>query len=130
MADTDALSELQVFAATLDGEAGNQGYEGQQAVANVIMQRVKMQWQRETTVRGVCLHPYQFSCWLPGPDRDRIMASTNPQCLEIAQLAIDGNLLNIVDEADSYCVTGTNPYWAAKLVPVAVIGAHSFYITK
>jgi len=130
MADTDVLSDLQVFAKTLDGEAGNQGYEGQQAVANVIMQRVKMQWQHEATVRGVCLHPSQFSCWLPGPDRDRIMASTDPQCLEIAQLAMDGNLPNIVEEADSYCVTGTICEWNEKLIPVVVIGKHSFYITK
>lgn len=130
MNDTDQFSDLEIFAKTLDGEAGNQGYEGQQAVANVIMKRVALKWQHETTPRGVCLHHYQFSCWLPGSDRDRIMKSTNPQCLAIAKLALDGALSDITNEADSYEVHGTQAYWSNRLTPVATIGDQDFYVTK
>ena len=127
--DTDQFTDLEIFAKTLDGEAGDQGYLGQQAVANVIMNRVRLQWQRETTVRGVCLHHAQFSCWSPGADRDRIMMALEPQCLEIAQRALDDTLPDITGGADSYEVRGTGAYWAKNLTPAAAIGAHDFYIT-
>lgn len=127
--DTDQFSDLEIFAKTLDGEAGNQEYLGQQAVANVIMNRVALTWQGETGVRGVCLHREQFSCWLPSPDRDRIMVNLEPQCLEIAQLALSGKLADITDGADSYEVRNYGASWAKNLIPVASIGAHDFYRT-
>ena len=130
MADTDAFSDLEIVAKTLDGEAGNQGIQGMTAVANVIRNRAALAWQGETSLRGVCLHPYQFSCWLPGPDRERIMASTNPACIPIAQAALDRTLVDITNGADSYEVHGTQAYWANRLTPVATIGDQDFYITR
>lgn len=129
-ADTDQFSEEEVFAKTIDGEAGNQGQDGQTAVAAVVMNRVNLKWQGETTARGVCLHHKQFSCWLPGADRDRIMTSLNPQCLYIAKVALAGAMNDPTNGADSYIVRGTPCYWAEGLTPVASIGAHDFYITK
>jgi spore germination cell wall hydrolase CwlJ-like protein len=130
MGDLDQFSDLEIVAKTLDGEAGDQGYEGQQAVANVIGLRASLKWQGEDTLRGVCLHPYQFSCWLPGPDRDRIIVSENDSCLKIAELTVNGTLPDITNGADSYEVTGTGAYWSYGLNPVTVIGKHSFYITR
>jgi len=127
---TANLTDVEVIAKTLDGEAGNQGTEGQIAVANVIATRASLAWQGETTLRGVALHPYQFSCWLPGPDRDRILKSTNPLCIPIAQSALDGTLADITNGADSYEVHGTQAYWAARLTPVATIGDQDFYRTR
>lgn len=133
MADTDSLSDLDIIARTLDGEAGNQGYIGLAAVGSVILTRVKLAWQGETTARGVCLHPKQLDCWLPGPDRDRIMA---PDYVvydlenSVAQMVLDGSLPDSVNGADSYIVTGTPCYWAENLTPVAVVGKQSFYITR
>ena len=128
--DTDQFSEEEIFAKTLDGEAANQGRIGQQAVANTIMRRVALQWQGETTVRGVCLRRKQYSCWNPGQDRDRIMKETNPQCLLIAQLAMAGSLSDLTAGADSYIVRDTPCYWAKGLMPVASIGVHDFYVTR
>ena len=128
--DTDKFTDLEIFAKTLDGEAGNQGYLGKQAVANVIMYRTAHRWKHETTVRGTCLHPAQFSCWLPCPDRTRIMtAPFDPECMEIAKLAMAGKLPDISGGADSYVVRGTKAYWTRNLNPVASIGAHDFYRT-
>ncbi len=133
MSDTDALSDQQIVARTLDGEAGDQGYAGQQGVANVIMKRAELGWQGETTLRGVCLHPEQFDCWIPGKDRSRIMAPgyvEPPQCMLIAGMALKGTLRDITGGADSYEVTGTGAYWARGLMPSAVIQDQSFYITR
>lgn len=63
-----ALSELQVVALTLWGEARGEPIEGRFAVANAIRNRVKA--QRASfgfSPRDVCLKAWQFSCWLPGP---------------------------------------------------------------
>lgn len=133
MVDTDVFSDKEILAKTLDGEAGNQGILGQHAVANVIMNRVRLKWQGETTARGVCLHRKQFSCWNNTPDnknRARIMKETSDECLVMAELALEGKLSDLTGGADSYIVRGTPCYWAKNLTPVASIGAHDFYITK
>ena len=133
MNDTDSLSDLDIVARTIDGEAGNQGYEGQQAVACVIMNRVALKWKGDETERAVRLRPAQFSCWLPGPDRDRIMSPSYVApntCVLLAGMALSGTIMDITEGADSYIVTGTPCYWAKGLTPVIVIGKHSFYITR
>lgn len=128
MSDTDAFSDVDIFSKTLDGEAGNQGYDGQCAVADVIMRRVSLKWQGETTARGVCLHPKQFSCWLPGKDRDRIMKSTNNQCLNIAGLAMRGFLSDNTNGATHYVDDSiAAPYWAKGYTPCATMGRLIFY---
>lgn len=128
MVDTSDLSDLEVVAKTLDGEAGNQGEQGQRAVANVVMRRAALGWQGERTPRGVCLHPEQFSCWLGGHDTDRIMASDNPSCVTIAQLALAGSLADITDGATHYYDTSISPpYWAENEIPCAKIGDLVFY---
>lgn len=129
----DKLSDREVIARTLDGEAGNQGLDGLQGVGSVILTRVNLRWQGETTARGVCLHHSQFSCWLPGPDYDRITADdyVAPQaCLNIADQILAGTLPDNTNGADSYEVTGTRAYWAKGLEPSKVIGSQSFYVTR
>lgn len=138
MTDPLLLDEVEIFARTLDGEAENQGYLGQQAVANVIMKRVELQWKGDTNAKDVCLHRLQFSCWNNTPnnhDRTRILALAADdvaleQCRDIAQLALAGNLPDLTNGADSYEVTGSGAYWAVDLDPCATIGKHSFYITR
>lgn len=61
----ELLSESQVIALTLYGEARNQGIEGRVAVANTIRNRIKAQRKiYGFTARTVCLRPWQYSCWL------------------------------------------------------------------
>lgn len=135
MADTDKFSDQDIVARTIFGEARGEGYLGQQAVANVIMNRVKLDGWRGHDPRSVCLKSYQFSCWLKSdPNRSKLMAITKDdatfaQCYGIAGAAMAGDLPDITHGADSYCVTGTDAFWAKGLTPVAVIGHHSFYVT-
>lgn len=133
MVELEALSDREIVARTLDGEAGNQGYSGQQAVGNVIQKRVELKWQGETTARGVCLHRSQFDCWDAGPDRDRITDPdyvTPEQCLLIADMILKQILPDITNGADSYEVTEAQAYWGVNLTPSAVIGDQSFYVTR
>lgn len=127
------LTDQQVIERTLDGEAGDQGFAGQQGVGSVIQNRSLLQWQGETTARGVCLHHAQFDCWLPGKDYDRITAEgyTPPEsCTNIAQRILRGDLPDNTYAADSYEVTGSGAYWASGLKPTKVIADQSFYITR
>lgn len=133
MIDLDTLTDQQIVARTLDGEAGNQGMNGLTGVGCVIQTRTMLNWQNEMTPRGVCLHREQFSCWLPGADLNRITAPNYvepPQCMMLADQILKGILTDITGGADSYEVTGTGAYWAKGLTPTRVIGQQSFYITR
>ena len=56
------LSDLDILALTVYGEARNQPIEGQVAVANVILNRLESrQWGSD--IKSVCLARKQFSCW-------------------------------------------------------------------
>lgn len=135
MSDTDPFSDLEIVAKTLYGEARGEGYEGQQAVCNVIFNRAQKPCWWGVNPRDVCLKPYQFSCWLPSdPNRSVIMEATAEnsiyaQCLAIATNAFNSTLLDITGNADSYIVTGTSVAWVKDLTPTATIGHHSFYKT-
>lgn len=125
---------VDVVARTLDGEAEGCGALGMQAVANVIANRVKHPRWWGNTFLGVCMAPYQFSCWLPGPDRVRIEALTADgnhwfqTAQALAKAAIAGTLPDITSGADSYFAIGSEvPHWAARATPVYSDKWHHFY---
>lgn len=135
MSDTDQFSDLEILARTIYGEARNQPELGKQAVACVVMNRVKIGGWWGDTVRDICLKPFQFSCWNENdPNRAVILAVANSdfvfaECLSIAGTAIAGTLADPTGGADHYLVRGTQAAWAKNLSPIASIGAHDFYQT-
>ena len=135
------FSDQEIVAKTLWGEARDQGSEGMQAIANVIMRRAALGGWWGNNPRAVCLYPSQFSCWNPdtmahpNPNLSKMLAVTasDPQYLEAMQIAgqaIAGQIENIVCDADSYKVHGTYAEWAQGLTPITSVGAHDFYITR
>lgn len=79
-----------VLALTLHGEARGERQQGQEAVAHVILNRraraVAFRDRRgrkhplfgDGSVSGVCLTPWQFSCWNKGdPNRERLVQAWN-----------------------------------------------------
>lgn len=56
----DGLSDHEILFLTIVGEARGEPIEGQIAVGNVIMNRVKA---TRKSVKHICLAPRQFSCW-------------------------------------------------------------------
>jgi len=130
-----SLTDLEVVARTIWGEARDQGEQGMTGVGCVILNRSRMRGWMGNTPREVCLKPYQFSCWNPtDPNRVKMLTLSpeDPQygiALRIANEIIRGTLPDITGGADSYQVHGTGAYWAKTLKPIASIGDQDFYRT-
>ena len=119
------------MARTVYGEARGEGEKGMQAVANVIMNRVKKGGWYGASIKDVCLKPYQFSCWNEGdPNREKILNATPAQlktARRISEAVINGTLPDITGGATNYHAKSVKPYWAASMTKTATIGSHIFY---
>lgn len=130
--------EIDVLARTLWGEARNQGSAGMQAVACVILNRVRVArhfggywWGND--IRAVCHKPYQFSCWNRNdPNLRKLIAVTESDihfatAKRIARRAVLGFLDDQTYGADHYHARHVAPAWAKGRRPSNVIGQHIFY---
>ncbi|MCC9623924.1 cell wall hydrolase [Thalassospira sp. MA62] len=136
--DACTLPEIEILARTLYGEARGEDLAGIEAVACVILNRVKFAKARGrywwgNDVAGVCLKPGQFSCWNDtDPNRIKLLA-INPRdgayrlCKRIAKRALAGDVMDRTDGATHYHTYAVDPYWARGHVPTAEIGNHLFY---
>ncbi|OWK42211.1 cell wall hydrolase [Fimbriiglobus ruber] len=134
MIDLGTATDWDVLARTICGEARGEGNQGMQAVANVVLNRVAKPGWWGATVKGVCLKPYQFSCWNLGDPNRAVILNLDTDyaiyndALGIASGVIDGSLPDITGGATSYFAKGTpEPKWAAGKNPCAVIGNHIFF---
>lgn len=130
--------EVDVLARTIFGEARNEAAVGMEAVACVVLNRVKVArkmggyWWGASIIQ-VCQKPYQFSCWNKGdPNLKRIQEVTEDDihfktCLRIARRAVIGALRDTTNGATHYHADYVDPYWAKGQKPVTKIGRHIFY---
>ena len=143
MPDLQERSDEDLLTACLWAEARGEPEEGQKAVFNVIVNRVKK--RMADSIRGVILKPKQFS-WTDPNDvnyKKVFTAKTdNPAGWEragkIAKEALAGMLEDLTKNADHYLnveVTrrlrgGTLPKWAEEGIEkgkiTVVIGNHTF----
>lgn len=137
------MNDLDVMARTLYGEARNQGQEGIEAVACVIMNRVRAEkWftgyiviagKKLPSVSETCLKRAQFSCWNHGdPNLDIIKSVTTndkifSNCMVVANKAINGLLEDFTNGATYYHTRNCQPEWAKGHIPCYECGAHLFY---
>lgn len=135
MHDDRALA-IDTLARTIWGEARGQPLEGQEAVANIVMNRVRKRRPRwGLTVEKVCRAPYQFSCWNSNdPNLAKLtkVDATNPTfslCLDIARRALNGGLPDRTSGSTHYHTTGVSPSWSSGHAPVVKIGDHLFFNT-
>lgn len=138
-----SLSDAEVVAVTLWGEARNEGHKGRAAIAHVVENRVK-DGRYGKTARAVCLRPWQFSCWTPKGGQanyERVIDAARaikratplgPQLLDC--LAIVDTLPSIPDMTmgATHYVTQElfetkPPKWAVGLTPCARVGSHVFF---
>lgn len=133
--DEDAID---VLARTLYGEARGEPLRGKEAVAAVVINRVKRARERGgywwgDTVETVCRKPWQFSCWNPDdPNRAKIEAVTPDNrifrsCLRVARRAVEGTLDDPTGGATHYHTKAIRPPWARRRPPRVEIGHHLFY---
>jgi len=136
------LTQREVVAMTILGEARGEGKAGMYAVATVINTRVI---NREITPRQVCLQYKQFSCWNDSDVNKAKLGElylTHPMRHYAIRLAANITELkrSYTKNADHYCNIYENPYWSYRKVklsngkiikviikPVAIIGNHKFY---
>lgn len=136
----ETLSEIDVLARTLYGEARGEELAGIEAVASVILNRVAVAQSQSRgrywwghDIKSVCLKPAQFSCWNEAdPNRKKLLVISPRDrayrlCKRIAKRAVAGDLADQTDGATHYHTHAVDPYWARGHVPVAEIGGHLFY---
>jgi spore germination cell wall hydrolase CwlJ-like protein len=139
MGHPDSLSDIDVVAHTVYGEARNQGQAGQAAVAWVIKNRAARGLSyMGTTEREVCLKPYQFSCWDQEDVNRKILLSLNTNdetyrsIYQIVEKVLSGKRPDNTHGSTHYHAT-TATYsqrsWADGKTPVVRIGDHHFYNT-
>jgi len=143
MEDLHQLSEEELLTACLWAEARGEPEQGQQAVCNVILNRVKKRMAR--SISAVILQPNQFSWTNPGDvNFSKVFTAKTATPKEwqraqhIAQVALAGTLADNTLNADHYLnveVTrkqrgGTLPKWAEEGIrdgKVTVkLGNHTF----
>lgn len=123
---------LQCLATAIEYEAGNESLDGQRAVAQVIMNRLRHPAYPKT-VCGVVFQGStrqtgcQFTFTCDGSLARPPLARTTVIALAIAESALDGTLPPTVGGATHYHANYVSPYWAPSLVKIGEIGAHIFY---
>lgn len=138
------LSDTELMALVIYGEARGESREGKIAVGSVILERVDhRKWDGET-IHDVCLMPYQFSCLLPadpnfqilkliaGDWTTKFMRSTVLQeCYQVAEGLINGDIPRAGKIAEHHCcqykTIDCEASWARKMKKILTVGNHEFY---
>jgi hypothetical protein len=113
-------------------EAGSESREGQQAVAQVVLNRMRHPAYPKT-VCGVVFQGSnrntgcQFTFTCDGSLTHRPTEAGWRRAREIAVAALHGYVSKAVGNATHYHADYVAPYWSTSLVKVATIGAHVFY---
>lgn len=126
------LLALDCLTAAVYYEAASETEAGQQAVAQVVLNRVRHQaWPN--TVCGVVYEGSsrqtgcQFSFTCDGSLRRQPSAAGWRRARSIAESALSGRVYGPVGNATHYHANYVVPYWASSLDKATVIGAHIFY---
>jgi spore germination cell wall hydrolase CwlJ-like protein len=127
-----AKRALECLTAAVYYEARSEPLEGQQAVAQVVLNRVR----NPAYPASVCGTVYegssrstgcQFSFTCDGSTAARREPAAWERARQVAEAALAGFVYAPVGSATYYHTTAVNPWWAAKMTEVAQIGAHIFY---
>lgn len=129
------FKDVEVLARTLWGEARGEPRAGIEAVACVVLNRVRRQSYWGRSIAEVCLKPYQFSCWnQDDPNRRHLLSlsSSDPEyrrALDVAKAAIAGGLIDATQGATHYYSKRLRrpPVWALGHSASADIGLHLFF---
>jgi spore germination cell wall hydrolase CwlJ-like protein len=130
--DSARNQALECLASAVYYEAGSQSDDGERAVAQVVLNRVRhpafpgtvcgVVYQGSTRPTGC---QFTFTCdgsMYRQPDADGWKRAWN-----VAQAALSGSVYAPVGYATHYHANYVVPYWASTLAKNAVVGAHIFY---
>ena len=130
--------EVDVLAKTIWGEARGQSIAVKDAIANVVLNRVKIAEQHGrywwgNSIIAVCQKAYQFHCWTRTSPIYKEIVFSQPNnkeymtCVDIAVDAIDREILDNTHGATHYHRVSEDPYWAKGEKPTAIIDGFKFY---
>lgn len=133
------MNDLDVLAKTCWAEARNQGLDGQIAVAWTIRNRVNdgksKSWWGEG-YKGVCLAPFQFSCWNDGDPNYPYLMGKKPIKLSELQVAMQAATLVMASKVPDPTGGATHyyaasmkkpPSWSSHGTKTVQIGGHIFF---
>lgn len=136
---TNSEKDRDILARTLWGEARGEGLDGQVAVAWTIRNRVfdgnDKSWWGEGYA-GVCLKPWQFSCWNQNDPNHAYLCGAKPipaaqfaQAQRAADQVMSGSVPDPTGGATHYYATTMPkaPAWAAKAKQTLRLGHHVFF---
>ena len=130
--DADRARALECLTAAVYYEAAIEPLEGQRAVAQVVLNRVR----HPAYPRSVCGVVYQgserrtgcqFTFTCDGSLRRTPSASGWARARQVAQEALAGKVFAPVGWATHYHTNWVVPYWSSSLVKAANVGTHIFY---
>jgi len=125
--------QIDTLARTLWGEARGEGIRGMEAVAAVILNRMRDPRRWPNDAAGVSRQPWQFSAWNANdPNLPRMLAVTDAdpqfrQALTIATAALRGELLDMTNGANHFHTHAVSPSWSRGVTPTVIIGNHRFF---
>jgi Cell Wall Hydrolase len=130
--DQNRSRALTCLAQAISYEAGNESVVGQEAVAQVILNRLR----HPAYPKSICGVVYQgserktgcqFTFTCDGSLKRPRSAQSMAYATAIAERVLSGGTSAIVGGATHYHANYVSPYWAPSLVKIATIGAHIFY---
>lgn len=124
-----ALTDKELLALLLHGEARGETPVGQLACAWVVLNRYGRKSWYGATIRDVILKPYQFSYF----NELTTIPAIDPVCQAVAYLAMSGYTIDASKSATHYwsrTMLKEPPLWAASMVETVRIGGHVFLRTK
>ncbi len=133
--EEDRQRSLDCLTSAIYYEARSESDDGQRAVAQVVLNRVR----HPAYPNSVCGVVYQgshrrtgcqFTFTCDGSLRRRPIATIWERTRRIAEAALAGEVYAPVGNATHYHTTAILPYWASSLTRSAVVGAHIFYRWK
>jgi spore germination cell wall hydrolase CwlJ-like protein len=123
---------LQCLASAVYYEAGNQDADGERAVAQVVLNRVRhpafpasvcgVVYEGSTRTTGC-----QFTFTCDGSLYHQPDADGWRRAYQVAEAALSGYVYAPVGYATHYHADYVVPYWASTLAKSAIVGAHIFY---
>jgi hypothetical protein len=127
----DRMRATLCLASAIYYEAATEPDEGQRAVAQVVLNRVRHpQWPH--TICGVVYQGSgapgcQFSFACDGAMARAPMLAAWIRARRVAERALAGDVYLPVGSATFYHTMQISPAWGRRMTPVAIVGAHIFY---
>jgi N-acetylmuramoyl-L-alanine amidase len=133
--------DIDILARTIFGEARGEynrpdgGIAALIVIANVVMNRVKQGGWFGSTVKEVCLKPWQFSCWNKNDPNLVFLKEINLSnpifkvCQQVAKEVSSQRWPDLTEGCDHYFSASLvqSPSWSVGKKPKLRVGRHLFY---